>query len=403
MTASGAANPEVMKEAKLSRADWVLLPLVSLLTVGLLATSTELIARQMFSESQTGVRNCMVLNDPSTGPRGIPNTTCWEKSPESQWVDYRFNRCGHRAGMECGPKSPDVYRIVMNGASMAMGEHVQREKTFAALLPGELSQLTGRKVEVYNEGMGWGFSHSVALRFNQVLAANPDMILWILTPIDVERTSLVLPTGDLDPYAGLSLPAKAWRRAKDTFTEKSLSVAAADVFGHSRTALMLRHVLYQSQSQSIKSFLMAPDGVSGFLRTELSPEWEMRLKMFDRDAADMEGEATKAGVPFVAVFVPIRAQAAMISMGEWPAGFDPYKLNNRLRSIIVSHGGTFLDISPGFRNIPNPERYFFPVDTHPTAEGNEVISEVMARVLTCGVVPALKASTQPQAALGQVR
>jgi hypothetical protein len=212
MNDSDPVSLENKKEAKLPRRDWILLPMISLLTIALLAGSTELIARRLFSESKTGMAKCMVLNDPATGARGIPNTSCWGKSAEGPWVEYSFNNSGYRAGMAFGAKQPGTYRIVMTGSSVAVGDLTQRDKTFAALLPTELTQLTGRKVQLYNEGMGWGFSHSVTLRFNDVLKEDPDLILWILTPMDVKRASLVLPTADLDPWSGLSPAEKVWKR-----------------------------------------------------------------------------------------------------------------------------------------------------------------------------------------------
>jgi hypothetical protein len=393
MTTSSASTPEVMKEAEISRADWIRLPLLSLLTIVLIATSTELIAGRMFQDSGYALERCMVMNDP-IGPRGIPNTTCWGKTAEGPLVEYRFNNCGHRTNIECGSKPPGVYRIVMVGSSDAMGAYVQREKTVAALLPEELSQVTGLKVELYNEAMGGAFSHSADLRFNQALAANPDMILWLFTAIDVERASEDLHTANLDPYAGLSLPAKFWRKVRDALSKESFSVAAYDAFTHTRTSFLLRHFLWKSQSQYVKSYLMAPDSMSGFLRTELSPEWKMRLRMFDRDATDMERQATKAGVPFVGVLVPIRAQAAMISMGDWPEGYDPYRLGNDVRAIVTGHGGIYLDILPDFRNIPDAGQYFYPVDTHPDARANAIISASLTKALTNGSVPALKAPRQ---------
>jgi hypothetical protein len=81
----------------------------------------------------------------------------------------------------------------------------------------------------------------------------------------------------------------------------------------------------------------------------------------------------------------------MLSMGEWPAGFDPYKLNNDLRAMIERHGGRYLDILPGFRNLPNPEQYYFPVDGHLDAGGQRIVADLMAKELDNGNIPALKA------------
>jgi hypothetical protein len=398
MTTSYSTSLDTSTEAKLPRRDWILLPLVSLLTIGILACSTELIARRVFSGSTTLMKNCMVMDDPTTGPRAVPNTVCWEKFPESQMVEYRFNSCGHRAGMECLPKQSGTYRIVMTGSSLALGEGVQREQTFAALLPAELSQQTGRKVELYNESMGWGFPHSVRLRFNEVLTAKPDLILWILTPGDIEGASLIVYSSDAESrrQGSLSLPERAWVRMKSAFTSESFEAAASELFTRTRTALLLRHFLYQSQSQYLTSYQMVSDQEAGFLKTDPSAEWRGHLEQFDTDAANMEGRAEAAGVPFVAVLVPIRAQAAMISMGRWPATYNPYELDDQLRSIITRHGGTYLDILPDYRDIPNAEQGYFPVDTHPNAEGHKTIAELLARALTSGAVPALRAAPQPQ-------
>ena len=80
-------------------------------------------------------------------------------------------------------------------------------------------------------------------------------------------------------------------------------------------------------------------------------------------------------------------------MGEWPAGFNPYKLDDELRAIITSHGGTYVDILPGFRDVPNAEQYYLPLDGHPTAEGHAVIAGLLAKALTSGAVPELRAPT----------
>jgi hypothetical protein len=98
------------------------------------------------------------------------------------------------------------------------------------------------------------------------------------------------------------------------------------------------------------------------------------------------------------VLLPNRAQAAMISMGEWPAGYDPYKLDAELRSIVTSHGGIYIDILPDFRAIPNPEQHYLPVDSHPDAGGHAIIAAMLAKELTGGAVPALKVPAQNQVA-----
>jgi hypothetical protein len=87
----------------------------------------------------------------------------------------------------------------------------------------------------------------------------------------------------------------------------------------------------------------------------------------------------------------------MISLDEWPAGYDPFRLDNELRSIVTRYGGIYIDILPEFRSIPNPEQYYFPVDGHPDSEGHAMIASFLAKELTGGAVPELRADMQPKA------
>ena len=180
----------------------------------------------------------------------------------------------------------------------------------------------------------------------------------------------------------------------------------------SHSVFLFRHFLYESQSQLVISYLAEkPDApymqkIHGpeFLRTAPSAEWQSHLRGLNGDVADIEAQARAAGVPVVAVLLPQRAQAAIISRGGvWPAGFDPYKLDNELRSMIGNHGGTYLDILPDFRNIPNSEQGFFPLETHPNARGHAMISGLLARELTNGAVPVLKVAAQQRAVLEEGR
>jgi len=377
--------------------------MICLLTIFLLAGSIKWIALHHYSFSKTLIAKCVVLNDPSTGPRGIPNCVCWEKVPENPGTEYRFNRDGYRAGFDLGPKQPGTYRIVMTGSSFAMGHRVTREESFAALLPGKLSSRTGRSIELYNEAMAWGFAHPTALRFKDVLAAKPDLILWVIDPLDVQKSGFVSPLLEntnphhtsSDADSTRSLPA----RFLTSFKSRLKGVNGGQDIVGMETAIMLRHWIYRSQSIYVKSWLMESDDAAGYLRDQPSPLWKSYLQQFDLDAADIEEQAKAAGIPFVAAYVPDRAQAAMISSGQWPEGYNPYKLGDELRAIVESHGGTYIDISSGFRTVPMAEQYFIPVDGHPNPRGQSIICDLLLRELTGGAVPSLNASGLPQTAL----
>jgi len=381
------------EQRSLRTLDWLVLPLLSIGTICLLLACSDLLARWMFADRYGSGEDCIVFTDPSTGTRGIPHCSCKEKIYEGEVTDYWFNNCGYRTAIECGPRQSGTYRIVMVGTSMVMGMRVPREETFAALLPTELSAQTGKSVELYNEGMPWRPPHTVATHFNEVLAAKPDLILWAVTPADISEP--VLPQIHPEPPQALSTNANAKRILRDLVDRAESEISA-------RTFLMLRHFLYQSQSLTVSSFLARkPDEpfmkrIHGpeFLKTSPGQEWQSHLAEIDNDAATFAAQARAAGVPLVTVLVPIRAQAAMISMGKWPAGYDPYKLDYELRKIVQSHGGIYISILPYYRSIANPEQGYYPVDGHPNPEGHALIASLLARELTSGALPALKAKSQ---------
>jgi hypothetical protein len=391
MTEYGAKDSAKMDEQKVQKRDWILLPILGLITVCLIASVTELIARRMFTYSATGLRECSIFNDPMTGPRGIPGCVSWDKELETQPIEYRLNSDGYRSDTNFGPKVPGTFRIVMVGSSIAMGYGVENNKSFASLLPGELSTLTGLHVELLNESFAGG--GGVTLRMKDVLDAHPDMILWILSPWDIEQGAGVV-HHVLRADTRVPFRRRFWSRIKSTFTTSSSASLLTNAFDSTRTAFMLRHVLFESQSQYVNSYLMAGDKESGFLKAEPSSEWKERLQQFSNIAIKDEERAKSAGTPIAVVLVPSRAQAAMISMGAWPTGYDPYKLDEELRAVVTSDGGFYIDILPGFRHIPDPEQYYFPVDGHVDANGHSIISHMLADQLTDGVIPHLKATAE---------
>ena len=416
MAQTDRTEPRVVKETKSRRRDWVLLPAVSILTICLLAISAELLSRWLYPSTQIGIQDCFAMNDPTGDVAVKPNSVCWEQIPESTLkVEYRFNRRGHRAGGELSPKPPGTYRIVLIGSSVTQGLSVPREKTFAALLPEELSIETGRKIEVYNEATGGKFrggpfpTQNSAQHFDEVLAAQPDLILWVITPTDVTNAqsneNVDSPYRDAlqeDPRSETS-SAKSrsfWGNltasiAKGTFGERLKSR-----WEETRTSIVLKHILIASESQDeyIKSYLRNEDDAN-FLKTKPDAKWQIQLQYFDDELAEITKLARNAGVNLVAVFVPNRPQAAMISKGDWPAGYDPFRLEHEIRDSVVDHGGHFIDILPDFRGIPSPERDYFPLDGHPNTGGQAIIFRFLVKELTNGTVPELKASTPPEIAM----
>ena len=385
-------------EERVPSRDWILLPVLGIATICVLAGCVEFVARMTFTYPKVAGagEDCMVFNDPSTGARGIPNCVRWEKIPEGVPTEYRFNNQGYRNDFDFSAKPKGTFRIVMIGTSFAAGFRVPDKQTFGALLPIELSSQTQRRVELYDEGLPWRSPDLIARHFKEVLSAQPDLILWILVPKDIEGNILAAH----DPKPDLGNPPERSLSSGGRFDSvpgfRWVDVQVNKPVSHARSVFLLRHFLYESQSQYVKSSLVGGDLKNAFLQTRPSEIWQQKLKQFDTNASDIENQATSAGIPIVAVLVPDRAQAAMISMmGNVPDGYDPYKLGNDLRSIIVRHGGNYIDILPEFRAIANPQWDYFPLEGHLNAQGHAIVSALLAKKLTSGSSPLIRTSASP--------
>jgi hypothetical protein len=398
MSASTAIQAPNESEMQLPRRDWVFLPVIGLLTISLLALSTELIARALFPVSQIGLDGCFAADDPSGDAPARPDSVCSERIAESSFsAEYKFNHQGDRDDTDLRPKAPGTYRVVMIGSSFAMGLFVPREKTLAALLPEELSRRTGRKVEVYNEATGGKHRggpfpiQSSALRFGRVLSAGPDMILWIMTPMDIQNSESDIaepiwqlkarnaPTRNVESNDLLSV----WKRLENAVLRRGLGAKLRAHWENARTSLALKHFLIASENpdQYTQSYLRnALD--AEFLKREPNASWQHLLRTFQGEAAEFEKQAKTRNIPFVAVLIPNRAQAAMLSMGEWPQGYDPYALDRELRTLIESHGGTYIDVLPDFRGMLNPVQCYFPVDGHLNPKGHAAVAQSVSAQLT---------------------
>lgn len=328
---------------------------------------------------------------------------------ESTLTEYRFNGCGHRTSIPCGPPPVGTFRIVLVGSSLAEGLGVPVQQTFATELPVQLSRLTGRKIDLYNEAMQWGTPRSVDLRFHEVLAAKPNLVVWAITPFDIENVRLrlpyipgkqyaddgeptAMPHPDPSPKGLMDRLVRAYRKnGSPQRVTQILQRHLIQPLLDSRAVFLIKHVLYASQSLFLKQYLMEDDP-AGFLKRETPQKWQERLNYFDGYLSDVSAQLKVANVPLVIVLLPHRSQAAMVSMNAWPSDYDPYRLGDQLKVIAQKHGAIYVDILHDFQGIPNPDQYYLPVDGHMNASGHEVISKMIATELTAGAVPELKAA-----------
>jgi hypothetical protein len=364
---------------------WLLLPLVGVLSLVAIALPMEIAARYFYREFEQSPRACLVLNDPTTGVRGVPNCSTREKSAEADWVEYKYNNCGHRNAVPCGPKPPGVFRIVMLGSSLPQGATVPYDKSFAALLPKILSEQMGRPIELYNEGMAWGTPHSMALQFDAALAQQPDMIFWPVGPWDISRAELTVPDSKLltgpDAVKASAPETSKWERLKARLFGKRTLDITDSLTARSRAFFMIQHWLYKSDSIYLSHSLTGTDEYASSLQDKPAKDWEDKLRAFDTYTAQMSARAKAANVPFVVTALPRHAQIVMIAAGLAPSGVDPYAFGEQIKDVVEKDGGTYIDVLQRFKTAPNVSTAFYPVDQHLTVQGQQMFAQVLANGL----------------------
>lgn len=385
MNAAGAPD-DAAPEAPVAPRDWVLLPVMSVLTVFVLLLANQLLIWWKFPYSASAGEDCL-LKDATAGARGRPGSVCSEWVPEGGHVVYRFDRNGYRNESQLGPKSAQAYRIVMVGTSTAAGFRVSAEKTMASLLPIELTQRTGRKVELYNESLPGRNLQQIATLADEFVAGYPDLVLLILTPIDIwDSQPVAAATAAAAPPASEQLaPPPA----------PGLLSSVRQKIGNPHSSILLRHFLYEaSPSLYVNASLRAGESDAGFLTKRMSAAWESAITQSAASIRELRDRVHAHGVDFVAVFVPNRSQVAMVALGKWPDEVAPYELGSRMRTLL-SPNSSYIDLLPAMRGMRHPELGYFAVDVHPNAQGHRLFTRLIADQLAGGRISALH---EPRAA-----
>ena len=384
----------------------MILPLLAILTVVCLSLTSEKVSKLIYGEPKSAVGVCLNVSHPDTGISGIPNCKTSEMDFGVPIVEYKFDTCGYRSGIGCESNFPGAYRIVMIGTSIAFGQWVKQQDALAARLPIDISERDGRKIYLYNEGMLEQYPQFVSTHVQTALARKPNIILWPVTPYDIsvpplDPVSIRFLIGGSGKNLGVVERWKTYLKIKvfsGSFSsfEQAISEHLIRSFSHTGTGFMLQNILNKNEGRYVESYLKLPDTESGYLRVSPSLTWKKDMKSFEDMAAVMIAQSRAAGVPLVVTLIPSRAQAAMLSSGTWPEGYDPYKIDNDVRSVITRHGGIYADIFPDLKKIPHMENNFYFSNGHPDANGDAILAQAISKEITNGLVPDLEAFDQAQ-------
>lgn len=380
-----------LRSRGLSRRDWILLPLLSLLTIALLFVGAEVSTRIFWSTEDKGY---CVWFDPAEGPHGKPNCTSIEKIPEGQRVVEHFNECGYRSESPCGPKPPGAARIALLGSSIAEGYVIPYEKTVGATMTNLLHAHCGLPVQLENLGAEACLPIYSYRHMGEALKLQPDAVVLIVNPWDLEQdvNPKLLALRDAPmPVNRASAPS-----ARLTFIQR------AQLWSRSSRALAVaQHYLLQNRRTFLKIYLGAGGDHGAFLRVPFSRAWERRFEVTEVLIREMAAKSHAAGVPFILVGVPERAQVLLLDEDHPPAGVDPWAFTRRLAQIAQGSGVLYVDGLKVFSTAPDRDDLFYVMDGHPTPEAQQLLGRAAARELMAAKSSVFANCSQPTR--GQLR
>jgi len=364
---------------KLPRRDYFLIPLLSLMTALLMFGVAEIFTRAEYPKQDFDGCRVPGADDPR---RAKPNCIVEAKVPESPWVTYKTNACGWRTDASCGPKLPGALRIALLGASMTMGENVPLEETWGERTGQAISKATGRKVEV--ENLGWELLNPLHCyrQLGQVIALKPDAVVYAVNPFDLSRDPDPLQIAHRkDPVLPPHAPPPAPLAQGKAIVLRNAAKAVQNLLNASRTFTMAQHFLFSNPDTFLKIYLADGDRAD-YLRQPFTPAWKTRFAAFNLIVTDMAARLRQAGIPFIVMSLPARAQVILVAKGKpYPPGTDPFAFDREIQSFCDRNGVPYLPALKAFSQTPDGDKLFYIVDTHITGEGDGVIARLLVRKL----------------------
>ena len=359
-------------EARLPRRDLVLLPLLCLVTIVLLFAGTELTTRLLWPASEQGY--CITFN-PIDGPHGKPNCTMTVKIAEGLApVVHHFNACGYRSTAPCGPKPAGITRIAVLGSSIAEGYIIPYSEMLATRMTDTLQSVWHHPVEFENLGAEACLPIYAYRHLAEALRLQPDAVVLLLNPWDVEQ--------EVDPkLLALRNNPRPINHAPVPVPQLN-PIQQLQFWAHSsRTMLVAQHFMLQNRDTFLKLYLVAGGDHTAFVRYPFPPFWKQRFADLELLLGEMSGRLHRAGIPFLVIGIPERAQVLMLQEPHLPRGVDPCAFTRELARISGRHGILYLDGLELFRRVADPETLFYVVDGHPTPTAHRILGQAAAQKL----------------------
>jgi hypothetical protein len=345
--------------------DWFLLPLTSLMTLVLMLAVSELGARIFWPEQ---LLDACMLRDTKLGIRFKPNCRSVVKSAETGWVENSYNDCGFRTAESCGPRMLRSFRAAVIGSSISSGYLIPYDETFAARATEALKRRCGLPVDFQNLAVPGSKLDKALGLVEPALGLQPDLLLMALSVHDME----VLGEGLQDAVPSPHSPSRTFNR---------ILLATVAQLRASRAVAVAQHFLYENLEVYLPLYLKHGDEAD-YLRPPLSLAWRRRLELFDQEVAQIAAQANAANVPFMVVFVPQRAQAALLQWKHLSSDIDPDLLGKALGDVARRNGALYLDLTRTIVANGSVKGLYYAVDSHPNGTASAIIADSILSAMT---------------------
>jgi lysophospholipase L1-like esterase len=221
--------------------------------------------------------------------------------------------------------------------------------------------------DVASVGYNW---RREKLNFAQALKLDPDVLMTSIVPFDLERD----PEDFEQETASASSPPPP--------TPPLISRLYVAIKQQARAAYVAQYFYFKDAKVFTNLYLMYGEKAN-FLRTPFSAFWQKRLDTYEQLLTDLSDQAHAAHIPLILVYVPQRAQVAMISGTPIPSGVDPWAFSKAIGDMAARHGITYVNTSEDFSHLKNAADLYYPVDGHPSGAGHAVIADaVVSRLIS---------------------
>lgn len=321
---------------------------------------------------------------------------------EGTYTTYEFetpistNSIGLRDN-EIGPKQENGVRIVGLGDSFSFANGVTLDQTYFKRVESRLSSAYGRPVELINCAVP-SYSPLQSFRMLQKygMAFDPDIVVmgFFVGNDFVESMDLFDAEGKplLTASNGNLVSVKASDRENERGIIRPLTTTVrAHLASHSHLYVFLRDRMSNMLSKAgLRPFNLPPE----FCAKEYSPRMVQGWAITSSILRDLSEYVRGHNKRLVVVVLPAIYQVYTKSWDEYinalklnPDLYDLDKPQKLLAEFCRDERIEMVDVLPALRSNSTKAQLFFPVDGHPTKEGHEIISEVLAGYLLSNANP----------------